>query len=148
MTIGYNRLAREKRRDRGEEQVRFAHLAIIAVAVLLGACTQAPVRNVAQTPVVTGTGKPVTADQVRSAIVRAGSGLGWQMTPVDPGLVSGRLALRGHVAVVDVRYSPKDFSITYKDSTNLDYANGQIHKNYNGWIENLDRDIRANLLSL
>jgi hypothetical protein len=133
---------------KGRNKVRIAHLAIIAVAVVLGACTQAPVRNVSQTPVVTGTGKPVTAEQVRSAIVRAGSGLGWQMTPVDPGLVSGRLALRGHVAVVDVRYSPKDFSITYKDSTGLDYANGQIHKNYNGWVENLDRDIRANLLSL
>ena len=44
--------------------------------------------------------------------------------------------------------TPKDYSITYKESTNLDYMNGQIHRNYNGWIENLDRDIRANLLSL
>jgi len=125
--------------------MRLAHLAIIAVAVSLAACTQAPIRNVPQTPVVTGTGKLATPEQVRSAVVRAGSGLGWQMTPVDPGLVSGRLALRGHVAVIDVRYSPKDFSITYKDSTNLDYANGQIHKNYNGWIENLNNGIRREL---
>jgi len=74
--------------------------------------------------------------------------LGWVMTPNDPGLVTGRIVLRGHTAVVDVRYTPKDFSITYKDSTNLDYKDGQIHKNYNGWVENLDRDIRANLASL
>lgn len=122
---------------------------MLAVAfVALAGCTQVPVRNVPDSAVVTGTGKPLTADQVRSAIVRAGSGLGWAMTPTDPGLVTGRLALRGHTAVVDVRYTAKNYSIMYKDSSNLDYRDGQIHKNYNGWIENLDRDIRANLLSL
>jgi len=123
---------------------------LIVSATMLGlvACTSAPIQNVPQTPVVTATGKPPTADQVRSAIVRAGNGLGWQMTPTDPGLVTGRIALRGHTAVVDVRYTPSNYSITYKDSTNLDYNGTQIHKNYNGWVENLNRDIRANLLSL
>jgi len=123
---------------------------LIVSATMLGlvACTSAPIQNVPPVPVVTGTGKPPTADQVRSAIVRAGNGLGWQMTPTDPGLVTGRIALRGHTAVVDVRYTPSNYSITYKDSTNLDYNGTQIHKNYNGWVENLNRDIRANLLSL
>ena len=50
--------------------------------------------------------------------------------------------------MVDVRYTAKDYSITYKDSSNMQYQDGQIHRNYNGWIENLDRDIRGNLLSL
>jgi len=122
-------------------------IACLALVGLAG-CTQAPIRNVSDTPVVTGTGKPATIEQVRSSIVRAGNGLGWEMTPNDPGLVTGRIVLRGHVAVVDVRYTPKDFSITYKDSTNLDYKDGQIHKNYNGCVENLDRYIRANLASL
>src|SRR5215213_1695186 len=109
----------------------------LAAVVALAACTTPPVMNVPNTPVTTGNGKPATSEQVRSAIVRAGSGLGWIMTPNDPGLVTGRLALRGHVAVVDVRYSAKDYSITYKESSNLDYKDGHIHKNYNGWIENL-----------
>jgi len=121
---------------------------LVGVVLAVAACTLAPVRNVPNTPVVTGSGKPATAEQVRAAIVRAGNALGWVMTPNDPGLVTGRIVLRGHTAVVDVRYTPKDFSITYKDSTNLDYKDGQIHKNYNGWVENLDRDIRANLASL
>ena len=56
------------------------------------------------------------------------------------------MSLRDHVAVVDVRYTATTYSITYKDSTNLNYRDGQIHKNYNGWIENLDRDIRNELL--
>ena len=123
-------------------------LSSLIAIVALTACTSAPVRDVTGAAVVTGTGKPATTEQVRAAIVGAGTRLGWEMTPSDPGLVTGRLALRGHTAVVAVNYTARDYSITYKDSTNLDYRDGQIHKNYNGWIENLDRDIRANLLSL
>ena len=120
---------------------------VVAVVALAG-CTQAPIRNVPDAAVVTGTGKAATPQEVRAAIVRAGSNLGWAMTPTDPGLVNGRPALRGHVAVVEVRYTAQNYSIACKESSNLDYKDGQIHKNYNRWIENLNRDIRANLLSL
>ncbi len=123
-------------------------LMALAVVLLLAACTSRPVMNVTDAPVVTTGGKQLTADQVEKAIVGAGNGLGWVMTPVSPGLVSGTLKLRNHLAAVDVRYTAKTFSIVYKDSTNLDYQNGQIHKNYNGWIENLDREIRNELLRI
>jgi len=123
-------------------------LVALAVVLLLAGCTSRPVMNVTDQPVVTAAGKQLTADQVRNGIVAAGTALGWVMTPVSPGLVSGRLMLRDHVAVVDVRYTAKTFSITYKDSTNLNYRDGQIHRNYNGWIENLDRDIRTELLRM
>ena len=116
--------------------------------VTLAACTSAPIRNVSDAPVVTGSGKALNADQVRVAIVGAGTGLGWTMASTTPGLVTGRIALRGHTASIDVRYTPTTYSIAYKDSTNLDFGNGQIHKNYNGWIENLNRDIRANLMAM
>jgi hypothetical protein len=116
--------------------------------VALAACTSAPIRNVNDAPVVTGSGKPLTVDQVRVAIVGAGTGLGWTMAPTTPGLVTGRIALRGHTASIDVRYTPTTYSIAYKDSTNLDFGDGRIHKNYNGWIENLNRDIRANLMAM
>lgn len=130
----------------GSMFIKYTLLAV-TFAVLAG-CTSAPIRNVNDAPVVTGSGKPVTADQVRIAIVGAGRSLGWAMTPADPGLVVGRITLRGHTAVVDVRYTPKSFSIQYKDSVDLNYRDGQIHKNYNGWVENLERDIRGNLLAL
>ena len=88
------------------------------------------------------------AEQVRTAIVGAGNGLGWTMTPEAPGLVTGRIALRGHTALIDVRYTPTTYSIAYKDSTNLEFKEGQIHKNYNSWIENLNRDIRGRLMAM
>ena len=123
-------------------------LVVLGVLLLLAGCTSRPIVNVTDQPVVASAGKQLTADQVRNGIVSAGNALGWVMTPVSPGLVSGRLMLRDHVAVVEVRYTAKVYSITYKDSTNLNYRDGQIHKNYNGWIENLDRDIRNELLRM
>lgn len=123
-------------------------LVALGVALVVAGCAPRPVMNVTDQPVVTAAGKQVTADQVRDGIVRAGTGLGWVMTPISPGLVSGRLSLRDHVAVVDVRYTTKTYSIMYKDSTNLSYRDGQVHRNYNGWIENLDRDIRNELLRM
>ena len=116
----------------------------LALVVLVG-CTSRPIVNVNEAPVVTA-GKQATMADVQSAIVRAGAGLGWQMMPVRPGLVAGRLELRTHVAVVDVTYDTRAYSIKYKESVNLDAQGGNIHKNYNGWIENLDRGIRTELL--
>jgi hypothetical protein len=121
---------------------------VVGVVLLLAGCTSRPIVNVVDQPVVSAAGKQLTADQVRNAIVSAGNALGWVMTPVSPGLDSGRLMLRDHVAVVDVRYTETTYSITYKESTNLNYRDGQIHKNYNGWIENLNRDIRNELLRM
>ena len=123
-------------------------LVLLGAAFLMASCTSRPIMNIEDAPVVTTGGKQLTEVQVKDAIVSAGNGLGWTMTPVSPGLVSGRLSLRDHVAIVDVRYTPKAFSIVYKDSTNLNYQSGQIHRNYNGWIENLDRDIRNELLRM
>ncbi|MEO8346534.1 MAG: hypothetical protein ABI607_12650 [Betaproteobacteria bacterium] len=120
----------------------------LGMLLLIAGCTTRPIVNITDSPVIVRSGTVATADQVRDAIVAAGTGLGWVMTPVSPGLVSGRLSLRDHVAFIDVRYTARTFSITYKESTNLNYRDGQIHKNYNGWIENLDRDIRAQLLKL
>jgi len=120
---------------------------IVAAAIALAAgCTSRPVMNVAAEPVVVAPGKTATSDDVRDAIMRAGAGLGWTMRPAAPGTINGTLSLRGHSAVIDVEYNPKSYNIAYRSSTNLDASNGQIHKNYNGWIENLNNAIRRELL--
>jgi hypothetical protein len=115
---------------------------------MLAGCRTAPVLNVTDAPVVVGSKKAVTAEQVKLAIVRAGTRLGWQMSDTQPGLIKAQIALRTHTASADVRYTPTTYSIIYRDSTNLSASDGQIHTNYNGWIQNLDREIRLELLSL
>ena len=116
-----------------------------AVLFLIVACTAAPVMNIEQAPV---TPTPASLADVTKAITRAGAGLGWQMTPVAPGKMTATLTLREHRAVVDITYDLKTYSIKYKDSTNLNYDGTNIHRNYNGWITNLDKQIRANLQGL
>ena len=126
---------------------KLQRLAILGAVLFFVACTTQPVMNVQNAPVNVVKGSP-TLDDVSKAIMRAGAGLGWQMTPQKPGLMQGRLALRTHVAVVDIKYDPKRYSIEYKDSTNLNYDGTSIHRNYNGWIQNLDKAIQAQLANL
>ena len=120
---------------------------VVAGALALAAgCTSRPVMNVMAEPVVVSPGKAATAENVRDAILRAGAGLGWNMRPAAPGVVNGSINLRTHSAAIDVEYNTRSYNIVYRSSTNLDAANGQIHKNYNGWIENLNNAIRRELL--
>jgi len=121
-------------------------LPLILLFAMLGAggCRTAPVSNVVAAPVTTI--QPATMQTVEAAIPKAGNGLGWTMVPRSPGKVEGVLALRTHKAVVDIDYDTKMYSIKYKDSVNLDYDGKTIHKNYNGWVENLDRAIKSNLI--
>jgi predicted small lipoprotein YifL len=122
-------------------------IALIAVAAIAACARNAPVYNVAEMPVAAS--KPnASLDEVGKAIVRAGATLGWQMKAVKPGQILGTLTLREHMAVVDVNYTPQAYSIQYKDSSNLNYDGQTIHKNYNGWVQNLDKAIRAQLSAL
>lgn len=117
----------------------------LCVAVALAACGTKPIYNVNAAPVTSATGKALTASQVRTAIVNAGVSLGWAMTEPKPGVMLGTLNLREHTAVVEIPYSEKSYSILYKSSVNLKESGGNIHNNYNGWIQNLDNRIRAEL---
>jgi hypothetical protein len=123
-------------------------LVVFGMGLWLAACAlHQPVANVRNAPINASKPNP-TLDEIGKAITRAGAGLGWQMTPKAPGNMEGRLALRTHVAVVDISYDRKSYNIVYKDSTNLDYNGTDIHKNYNGWVQNLDKAIQVQLSNL
>ncbi|MBG9388468.1 hypothetical protein [Caenimonas aquaedulcis] len=117
----------------------------LAVAVALAGCNTMPIQNVDQAAATSASGKPLTREQVRAAIVRAGAGLGWQMKDEGNNTLVGTLNLRKHVAVVAIPYTANSYSIKYRSSEGLDEKDGQIHKNYNGWIQNLTRSINAQL---
>lgn len=119
--------------------------AILATVIALAACNAAPIRNVSNAPITAASGKALTDDQVKGAIIRAGAALGWQMKEMGAGKLGATLNLRKHEAVIEIPYSRTGYSITYKSSTGLDESAGNIHKNYNGWIENLTRGINAQL---
>ena len=111
-------------------------LPLLGLAAGLAGCTR-PVYNVQNRNFLDTAS--VTAR--RNQIMRAGAGLGWEMEPAGPGLIRATLHLRTHVAVTEIAYTADSFSIRYLDSRNLQYDGTSIHKNYNGWIQNLERAI-------
>src|SRR6266850_2108885 len=115
--------------------------ALVTVTAIAACARTAPIYNVSQMPVAASKQNP-SMDEIGKAIIRAGSTIGWQMNQVKPGQIVGSLNLRDHMAVVDVNYTAQTYSITYKDSSNLGYDGQSIHKNYNGWVQNLDKAIR------
>ena len=119
---------------------------VVAPPAQAGCFRCEPILNVTEAVVVAPAGKPVSADQVKLSIVRAGSALGWQIKEEGPGKLLGTLILRSHTAVVEIPYSATSYSIRYKSSIDLKEGDGQIHKNYNGWIKNLNKGINAQLL--
>lgn len=119
----------------------FRIVILLVAGLALGSCRSAPVYIVNSSSLATSPN--ATLEQVASAIQRAGISLGWQMIEKGPSEMEGRLNLRSHVAVVSITFDTKQFSIFYKDSTNLNYDGTTIHKNYNGWVQNLEKAILA-----
>ncbi len=121
---------------------------VVAIALLVGlfaGCRTAPVYNVHNAAIVPAAGKTVSAEQVKKAIIRAGGGLGWVMKDAGDNQLEGTLHLRTHVAKVGITYSPTSYSIQYESSENLNYDGTNIHSNYNGWIQNLQRQIQTQI---
>lgn len=120
--------------------------AALAISAVVAGCGTVPINNVEQQIVATANGKSLTQDQVKSAILRAGTQLGWQMKEEGPGMLVASITLRTHSAVVSIPYSATSYSIHYRSSINLEESGGKIHKNYNGWIQNLQKGIATQLL--
>ncbi len=118
---------------------------LLTIALAAVACSSAPIMNVNEAPVTSTSGKNLSKAEVRAAILSAGSSLGWLMKDEGPDTIIGTLNLRRHVAVVEIPYSTQAYSIKYRSSVNLEEENGQIHKNYNSWVQNLTRRINTNL---
>lgn len=129
--------------------MRFRHtLAVLALAFAVVGCSVVPIHNVDQAVAPSASGKPLTQEQVRGAIMRAGSTLGWQVKDDGPGMLAASITLRKHSAVLALPYSASNYSIKYRSSENLEEKDGSIHKNYNSWVQNLHRNIAVELAKL
>jgi hypothetical protein len=127
--------------------IRFLTIAMATLLIgVLASCRTAPVTDVERVPIP----PTATEQQVQQAIIAAGAGLGWVMKVKRPGLIVGTLSVRSHLAEVEIPYTRTSYSIRYKSSSNLDYdpTKRTIHSNYTGWIQNLDRAIRASLAAV
>jgi len=93
-------------------------------------------------------GAQVSEEQVKQVIVTALQKREWTVQRLSPQLVQAEITVRNQFyAAIDIRYTRNSYAITYRDSRDLGYKDGKIHRNYNRWVSMLDRDIMAGLRS-
>lgn len=118
---------------------------VFLAALALVACTSAPLKPAAPIAVPAG----VSQAQVKAGIISALEGRGWTLDSIADGDILSTLHLREHTATIHTTYDAAAVHLTYVRSTNLNYRESgsrrSIHRNYNGWIDYLEQDIRRNL---
>ncbi len=86
-------------------------------------------------------------NKVRQAILEAGRSQNWAMQVVNDGTIEATYFIRSHTAIVTIKYDATRYTITYKDSVNLNYKNGNIHPNYRKWVQRLQHQIEVNIIN-
>jgi hypothetical protein len=113
-----------------------------------------PVINYENLPLTTASGRAPTAAQVKQAIQSAAGARQWTLVDQGPGRMLATLQVRGkHTVVTQISYSADKLSVTYSDSTNMNYApgpdgKGAIHPFYNRWVQDLTDAIRLTLAKI
>jgi hypothetical protein len=96
----------------------------------------------------------ITQDDMKTAIVNAAAETDpqWELAENGQGAFVATLHNKEYVAVVDITYTNSYFTITYKDSSNLEFTSKEdrmfpyrINMGYNRWITILEQKIRLNV---
>ena len=116
--------------------------ALLCAFALAGCARTEPVKNINQT-----LNTNYSDNQLQTAILDAGRARHWVMQPQQPGVITGKIKQRDHSAEIRITYGANHYAINYAGSNNLMAGPGEIHKNYNRWVNNLDKDIQFRLAS-
>jgi len=119
---------------------------LITLALLTSAgCTSKPVLNTQHDLPASA---QISEEKIKQVIVAALQKREWTVLRQSPQLVQAEITVRNqYYAAIDIRYTRNSYAITYRDSRDLGYKDGKIHRNYNRWVSMLDRDIMAGLRS-
>jgi len=122
--------------------------ALLVALVFISGCRSTAVYNISDASI--DVPAKTSDDKIFKAIKNAGVQLGWIVKKSKPGVATAQLNVRKHMALVEIKYNKTSYSINYKNSMNLKYdaTKGTIHKNYNGWIQNLNNAIQVQLTQL
>jgi len=132
----------------------FRPFMLLAAAALLAAgpamARDALLVNPSGIPVPWSKSRAPTLEEIGGAIVKGCSVRGWSCSITKPGEIRAVLHVRQHMAESRIDYDTKTFSVTYVDSQELRYdpVKNEIHRKYNGWVDNLIADINTSIASL
>lgn len=139
---------------------RFIKTLVIAGALALACAayaqrTPVPIIDRPGVPAVSGSGKPLSHEALRQAIISGGTNGArkWSIVPAGDGkTLRGTYIVRAHTVVVDIVPGSSSYSLKYADSANMKYGveNGTpvIHPFYNDWVEQLIRAIDSEMKKL
>jgi PBP1b-binding outer membrane lipoprotein LpoB len=118
---------------------------LMLISIFLIGCRTSPILEITDAPINTASGQSPKLSTVTKKIIEAGISKGWQMKKVQPGSIMATIHLREHMVQIMINYTPKSYSISYKDSTNMKYDDetATVHANYNNWITNLSNAINT-----
>ncbi len=120
----------------------------LMIALVAAGCA-ATLKNINDSPILTGSEKRATLAEIHKAIERAGDSTLWQIQAVSPSHIVATKTWNVHMAQVDIKYSTDSYRITYKNSSDsLEYDGTQIHKSYNTYVKQLDMAINRELAFL
>ncbi|WP_414159051.1 hypothetical protein ACMGG8_01415 [Pseudomonas sp. BNK-45] len=117
---------------------------LILLALLsTAACTSKPMYTPNR---VIPTTIQASQEQVKQAILKNLVARKWTVQRISPELIQAEITVRGQFhAEIDIPYSASAYKIVYRDSRDLDYKDGKIHKNYIRWVRLLDKGILREL---
>jgi hypothetical protein len=121
-----------------------AILLVLVVALLPSgafASRQEPIYNIVNHPVPAAAQK-LSRDTIAKAIIAGGARMQWKIGPNPDGTLTGTIVVRGkHHATVTITYSQTNYNVTLVSSTNLLQEGNLIHRNYNAWVRDLQKNI-------
>jgi hypothetical protein len=143
----------QRRFERFEKTMALGVLIAVClfIASLSSGCSMRPIKEF-NTEVKSTMTETLTLEQVRDAIIKAGSTRKWgkwTMKELEPGKLAASIVVRGKYKVaVNIYYTTTDYKITYRDSENMQHHGDWIHRKYNGWVRNLDETIKKELYGI
>jgi len=132
---------------------RFMQLLAFGAAVAVSSAAQAqrspvPIVDRPNVPVVTASGKPLSQEALKQAIISGGANgpRKWLIVPEGDGkTLTGTYIVRQHTVVVQIVPGSNSYSVKYADSSNMkhaiEYGKPVIHPFYNDWVDQLIRAI-------
>ncbi len=113
---------------------------MLALALSVGCRKATPIYNPTNVELPSHSKRNMAA--MTSAIKSACTARGWTASEESRSRIIASHTARGHTAIVNIDYTANSFSISYRDSMNLNYEGATIHKTYNNWVQNLEQEIR------
>lgn len=123
---------------------RIGFAALLACTLLFAGVAQAsrlePVYNVIDHPIPPAAQK-LSLDEIGRNIILAGTPRHWRFEPIKPGQMRATYDNGKHAATINIAYSQRSYSITLVSTVNLLQEGNEVHRTYNMWVHNLEKDI-------